>query len=72
MDTTNDTILRMRVFKLTDSQNELMMQALTCIKRGRLPRLTGESRQRFIAMFNEVVGTYHPDRIINDSLEPTS
>ena len=71
MDTTNDTILRMRVFKLTDSQNELMMQSLTCIKRERLPHLKGEVRQRFIAMFNEVVGTYHPERIINDSLEPT-
>ncbi len=60
----NDTIKRMRVFKLTDSQNDLMMQSLTCIKRERLPRLTGKSRQRFIDMFNEVVGTYYPDRII--------
>ena len=60
----NDTIKRMRVFKLTDSQNDLMMQSLTCIRRERLPRLTGKDRQRFINMFNEVVGSYYPDRII--------
>ena len=60
----NDTIKRMRVFKLTDSQNHLLMQSLTCIRRERLPRLTGKDRQRFINMFNEVVGSYYPDRII--------
>ena len=60
----NNTIKRMRVFKLTDSQNDLMMQSLTCIRRERLPRLTGKDRQRFINMFNEVVGSYYPDRII--------
>ena len=60
----NDTIKRMRVFKLTDSQNDLMMQSLTCIRRERLPRLTGKNRKRFINMFNEVVGSYYPDRII--------
>ena len=60
----NDTIKRMRVFKLTDSQNDLMIQSLTCIRRERLPRLTGKDRKRFITMFNEVVGTYYPDRII--------
>ena len=60
----NDTIKRMRDFKLTDSQNDLMMQSLTCIRRERLPRLTGKDRQRFINMFNEVVGSYYPDRII--------
>ena len=60
----NNTIKRMRVFKLTDSQNDLMMQSLTCIRRERLPRLTGKDRQRFINMLNEVVGTYYPDRII--------
>ena len=60
----NDTIKRMRVFKLTDAQNDLMIQSLTCIRRERLPRLTGKDRQRFINMFNEVVGTYYPDRII--------
>ena len=60
----NDTIKRMRVFKLTDSQNDLMMQSLTVIRRERLPRLTGKDRQRFIDMFNEVVGSYYPDRII--------
>ena len=51
----NDTIKRMRVFKLTDSQNDLMIQSLTCIRRERLPRLTGKDRKRFITMFNEVV-----------------
>ena len=60
----NNTIKRMRVFKLTDSQNDLMMQSLTVIRRERLPRLTGKDRQRFIDMFNEVVGSYYPDRII--------
>ena len=60
----NDTIKRMRVFKLTDSQNDLMIQSLTCIRRERLPRLTGKDRKRFITMFNEVVGSYYPDRII--------
>ena len=60
----NDTIKRMRVFKLTDSQNDLMMQSLTVIRRERLPRLTGKDRKRFITMFNEVVGSYYPDRII--------
>ena len=60
----NDTIKRMRVFKLTDSQNDLMMQSLTCIRRERLPGLTGKKRKRFINMFNEVVGSYYPDRII--------
>ena len=60
----NNTIKRMRVFKLTDSQNDLMMQSLTVIRRERLPRLTGKDRQRFINMFNEVVGSYYPDRII--------
>ena len=60
----NDTTKRMRVFKLTDSQNDLMIQSLTCIRRERLPRLTGKDRKRFIAMYNEVVGTYYPDRII--------
>ena len=60
----NNSIKRMRVFKLTDSQNDLMMQSLTCIRRERLPRLTGKDRQRFINMFNEVVGSYYPDRII--------
>ena len=59
-----DTTKRMRVFKLTDSQNDLMMQSLSCIRRERLPRLTGKDRKRFINMFNEVVGTYYPDRII--------
>ena len=60
----NNTIKRMRVFKLTDSQNDLMMQSLTVIRRERLPRLTGKDRKRFINMFNEVVGSYYPDRII--------
>jgi hypothetical protein len=60
----NDTIKRMRVFKLTDSQNDLLMQSLTCIRRERLPRLTGKNRKRFINMFNEVVGSYYPNRII--------
>ena len=60
----NNTIKRMRVFKLTDSQNHLMMQCLTCIRRERLPRLIGKDRQRFIDMFNEVVGSYYPNRII--------
>ena len=60
----NNTIKRMRVFNLTDSQNDLMMQSLTVIRRERLPRLTGKDRQRFIDMFNEVVGSYYPDRII--------
>ena len=60
----NNTIKRMRVFKLTDSQNDLMMQSLTVIRRESLPRLTGKDRQRFIDMFNEVVGSYYPDRII--------
>ena len=60
----DNTIKKMRVFKLTDSQNDLMIQSLTCIRRERLPRLTGKNRQRFIDMFNEVVGTYYPDRII--------
>ena len=46
------------------SQNHLLMQSLTCIRRERLPRLTGKDRQRFINMFNEVVGSYYPDRII--------
>ncbi len=59
-----DTIKRKRVFKLTDSQNNLMMQSLTCIRRERLPRLTGKDRKHFIAMYNEVVGSYYPDRII--------
>ena len=53
----------MRVFKLTDFQTDLLCQSLTRIKREAEPNLTGQWKEDFNKMFNEVVGSYYPERI---------
>ena len=63
MNLTDRTIKRMRVFKLTDFQTDLLCQSLTRIKREAEPNLTGQWKEDFNKMFNEVVGSYYPERI---------
>jgi len=63
MNLTDRTTKRMRVFKLTDFQTDLLCQSLTRIKREAEPNLTGQWKEEFNNMFNEVVGSYYPERI---------
>tara|TARA_B100000242_G_scaffold114890_1_gene80147 strand:- start:3465 stop:3656 length:192 start_codon:yes stop_codon:yes gene_type:complete len=49
---------RMRVFKLTDSQLDLMLQSIRNTKRTSYERLRPESKRDFDLMFEEVVEPY--------------
>ena len=53
----------MRVFKLTDFQTDLLCQSLTKIKRKYAINFEGKISEDFNNMFNEVVGSYYPERI---------
>ena len=50
---------KMRVFKLTDSQLDLMLQSIRRIKRTSYERLKPESQKDFDLMFKEVVEPYN-------------
>ena len=55
----NDSkIKRMRVFKLTDSQLEIMLQSIRMTKRTSYERLKAEGQKDFDLMFKEVVTPY--------------
>ena len=49
---------KMRVFKLTDSQLDLMLQSIRKTKRTSYERLRAESQKDFDLMFEEVVEPY--------------
>tara|TARA_R100001443_G_C3266811_1_gene157003 strand:+ start:277 stop:468 length:192 start_codon:yes stop_codon:yes gene_type:complete len=49
---------KMRVFKLTDSQLDLMLQSIRNTKRTSYKRLRPESQKDFDLMFEEVVEPY--------------
>ena len=49
---------KMRVFKLTDSQLDLMLQSIRITKRTSYERLRPESQKDFDLMFKEVVEPY--------------
>ena len=49
---------KMRVFKLTDSQLDLMLQSIRNTKRTSYKRLRPESKKDFDLMFEEVVEPY--------------
>ena len=49
---------KMRVFKLTDSQLDLMLQSIRNTKRTSYERLRPESKRDFDLMFEEVVEPY--------------
>ena len=49
---------KMRVFKLTDSQLDLMLQSIKITKRTSYERLRPESQKDFDLMFKEVVEPY--------------
>jgi len=49
---------KMRVFKLTDSQLDLMLQSIRNTKRTSYERLRAESQKDFDLMFEEVVEPY--------------
>ena len=49
---------KMRVFKLTDSQLDLMLQSIRRTKRTSYKRLKCESKKDFDLMFEEVVEPY--------------
>ena len=51
-------VKQMRVFKLTDSQLDLMLQSIRRIKRTSYERLRAESQKDFDLMFEEVVEPY--------------
>ena len=51
-------VKKMRVFKLTDSQLELMLQSIRRTKRTSYKRLKCESKKDFDLMFEEVVEPY--------------
>ena len=63
MNLSDNTTKRMRVFKLTDFQTDLLCQSLTKIKRQCGNNLEGKISEEFNNMFNEVVGSYYPERI---------
>ena len=63
MNLSDNTTKRMRVFKLTDFQTDLLCQSLTKIKRQCGINLEGKISEEFNNMFNEVVGSYYPERI---------
>ena len=54
---------RMRVFKLTDSQLDLMLQSIRNTKRTSYERLRPESKRDFDLMFEEVVEPYRSIKI---------
>ena len=49
---------KMRVFKLTDSQLDLMLSSIRMTKRTSYERLRPESKKDFDLMFEEVVEPY--------------
>ena len=49
---------KMRVFKLTDSQLDLMLQSIRNTRRTSYERLRTESKKDFDLMFEEVVEPY--------------
>ena len=51
-------VKKMRVFKLTDSQLDLMLQSIRITKRTSYERLRPESQKDFDLMFKEVVEPY--------------
>ena len=51
-------VKQMRVFKLTDSQLDLMLQSIRRIKRTSYEKLSEESKKDFNLMFEEVVEPY--------------
>jgi len=51
-------VKKMRVFKLTDSQLDLMLQSIRNTKRTSYERLRAESQKDFDLMFEEVVEPY--------------
>ena len=51
-------VKKMRVFKLTDSQLDLMLQSIRRTKRTSYKRLKCESKKDFDLMFEEVVEPY--------------
>tara|TARA_A100000172_G_scaffold62593_1_gene41984 strand:- start:593 stop:784 length:192 start_codon:yes stop_codon:yes gene_type:complete len=51
-------VKQMRVFKLTDSQLDLMLQSIRNTKRTSYKRLRPESKKDFDLMFEEVVEPY--------------
>tara|TARA_Y100000401_G_scaffold7980_1_gene5414 strand:- start:45 stop:308 length:264 start_codon:yes stop_codon:yes gene_type:complete len=52
-------VKKMRVFKLTDSQLDLMLQSIRRTKRTSYERLNTESQKDFDLMFEEVVEPYN-------------
>ena len=63
MNLTDNTTKKMRVFKLTDFQTDILCQSLTKIKRQYAINFKGKISEEFNNMFNEVVGSYYPERI---------
>ncbi len=51
-------VKQMRVFKLTDSQLDLMLQSIRRTKRTSYKKLRPESQKDFDLMFEEVVESY--------------
>ncbi len=51
-------VKKMRVFKLTDSQLDLMLQSIKNTKKTSYKRLREESKKDFDLMFEEVVEPY--------------
>ena len=51
-------VKRMRVFKLTDSQLDLMLQSIRMTKRTSYEKLREKSKKDFDLMFEEVVEPY--------------
>ena len=51
-------VKKMRVFKLTDFQLDLMLQSIRRIKRTSYEKLSKESKKDFNLMFEEVVEPY--------------
>lgn len=51
-------VKQMRVFKLTDSQLDLMLQSIRNTKRTSYERLREESKKDFDLMYQEVVEPY--------------
>tara|TARA_B100001287_G_scaffold253960_1_gene237036 strand:- start:373 stop:570 length:198 start_codon:yes stop_codon:yes gene_type:complete len=64
MNLIDNKIKKMRVFKLTDWQTNLMLQSLQHSKKDALAKFSDTEKTNFIAMYNEVVGSYFPERII--------
>ena len=63
MNLTDRTTKKMRVFKLTDFQTDILCQSLTKIKRKYAINFKGKISEDFNKMFNEVVGSYYPESI---------